>query len=64
MIILISVGQFHITRLALDVQIALVPIVKAVGQCYTVAFVYPPAHPHFGAYMAQILSVLRCATGV
>lgn len=64
MVVLVLVGEFDVARLALDVDVALVAIVEAVGEREAVAFVDTPAHTHLGTNAGDILSVPRCAAGI
>ena len=63
-VVLVGVGEFDVARLALDVEVAFVAVVKAVGKREAVALVDTPAHTDFGTDVGEVLPVVRCATVV
>lgn len=63
-VVFADVGEFEIAGLALDVQVALVPIVETIGQREAIALIDTPTHTYLGADMGQILTIMRCTTRV
>ena len=63
-VVFADVGQFEIARLALDVQVAFVPIVETIGQGEAIALIDTPTHTYLGTDMGQILTIMHCATSV